>query len=101
MYCGGRWHGLRCPVDPAADPVARLDVSILQSKLLSPVLGIDEHTLHRQQRFATTFCDLKNPRVFDISPGRSEAELAAYLRTLRGRERVRVVGIDHEGPAGS
>lgn len=58
------------------------------------VLGIDEHTLHRGQRFATTFCDLKNHRVFDISPGRSEAELAAYLRTLRGRERVRVVCID-------
>ena len=58
------------------------------------VLGIDEHTLHRGQRFATTFCDLKNRRVFDISPGRSEAELASYLRKLRGRERVRVVCID-------
>ena len=58
------------------------------------VLGIDEHTLHRGQRFATTFCDLKNHRVFDLSPGRSEAELAGYLRTLRGRERVRVICID-------
>ncbi len=58
------------------------------------VLGIDEHTLHRGQRFATTFCDLKNHRVFDISPGRSEPELAGYLRTLRGREHVRVVCID-------
>lgn len=58
------------------------------------VLGIDEHTLHRGQRFATTFCDLKNRRVFDLSPGRSEAELRTYLRSLRGRERVRVVCID-------
>jgi len=58
------------------------------------VLGIDEHTLHRSQRFATTFCDLKNHRVFDISPGRSEAELSSYLRTLRGRQNVRVVCID-------
>lgn len=58
------------------------------------VLGIDEHTLHRGQRFATTFCDLKNRRVFDLSPGRSEAELASFLRSLRGRERVRVVCID-------
>jgi transposase len=62
------------------------------------VLGIDEHTLHRGQRFATTFCDLKNRRVFDVSPGRSEAELAGYLRTLRGRERVRVVCIDLSNP---
>jgi len=58
------------------------------------VLGIDEHTLHRGQRFATTFCDLKNRRIFDISAGKSEAELAAYLRGLRGRERVRIVCID-------
>ena len=58
------------------------------------VLGIDEHTLHRGQRFATTFCDLKNRRVFDISPGKSEAELSGFLRSLRGRDKVRVVCID-------
>ena len=58
------------------------------------VLGIDEHTLHKGQRFATTFCDLKNHRVFDISAGRSESELAGYLGGLRGREGVRVVCID-------
>jgi transposase len=58
------------------------------------VLGIDEHTLHKGMRFATTFCDLKRRRVFDVSPGRSEAELAGYLSTLRGREKVKVVCID-------
>jgi transposase len=58
------------------------------------VLGIDEHTLHKGQRFATTFCDLKRHRVFDLHPGRSEAELAAYLQTLKGREKVRVICID-------
>jgi uncharacterized protein (DUF1015 family) len=42
MYLGGKWHGLRCPVDPKADPVARLDVSVLQDKLLAPLLGIDD-----------------------------------------------------------
>ena len=42
----------------------------------------------------TTFCDLKKRRVFDISPGRSEPELAGYLSTLRGREKVRMVCID-------
>jgi uncharacterized protein (DUF1015 family) len=40
MYLDGKWHGLDCRVDPRADPVARLDVSILQEKLLSPILGI-------------------------------------------------------------
>ncbi len=42
MYLGGKWHGLTCPSDPKADPVARLDVSVLQEKLLSPLLGIDD-----------------------------------------------------------
>jgi uncharacterized protein (DUF1015 family) len=42
MYLDGQWHGLRCPVDPRADPVGRLDVSVLQDKLLAPLLGIDD-----------------------------------------------------------
>jgi transposase len=58
------------------------------------VLGIDEHSLHKKQRFATTFCDLKNRRVFDIVPGKSEADLEPFLRRLKGREKVRVVCID-------
>jgi len=40
MYLAGKWYGLRCAVDPQADPVGRLDVSVLQDKLLAPVLGI-------------------------------------------------------------
>jgi transposase len=58
------------------------------------VLGIDEHSLHRKQRFATTFCDLKNHRVFDLTPGKSDAELRPFLGRLRGRDKVRVVCID-------
>ena len=42
MYLGGKWYGLRMPVDPKADPVSRLDVSVLQDKLLGPVLGIED-----------------------------------------------------------
>jgi uncharacterized protein (DUF1015 family) len=33
---------LRCPIDPGADPVSRLDVSVLQNRLLAPILGIDD-----------------------------------------------------------
>ncbi len=40
MYLGGEWYGLRCPVEPGADAVSRLDVSVLQDRLLAPVLGI-------------------------------------------------------------
>ena len=62
------------------------------------VLGLDEYTLHKAHRFATTFCDLKNHRVFDVVPGRSPAELEHYVRQLKGRERVKVVCIDLSSP---
>ncbi len=42
MYLRGKWYGLRCRADPKADPVARLDVSVLQDRLLAPVLGIED-----------------------------------------------------------
>lgn len=42
MYLGGKWYGLRCAAAPDADPVSRLDVSVLQDRLLAPVLGIDD-----------------------------------------------------------
>jgi transposase len=61
-------------------------------------LGIDEHTLHKSQRFCTTFCDLKNHRIFDVQPGRSEEDLAKFLSKLKGRERVKVVCIDLSSP---
>ena len=58
------------------------------------VLGIDEHTLHKGCRFATTFCDLRNHSVFDVVEGKSAAALEAFLASLQGRERVRMVCID-------
>jgi uncharacterized protein (DUF1015 family) len=42
MYLGGKWYGLRCPADAKAGPVDRLDVSVLQDKLLAPILGVDD-----------------------------------------------------------
>ncbi len=40
MYLGGVWYGLKTEAPAGADPVAALDVSILQDRLLAPVLGI-------------------------------------------------------------
>jgi uncharacterized protein (DUF1015 family) len=42
MYLGGRWYELaiRPELIPAHDPVARLDVSLLQNNLIAPILGI-------------------------------------------------------------
>lgn len=41
MFLGGRWHTLRPRVSPdAADPIGSLDVSVLQDRLLDPILKI-------------------------------------------------------------
>lgn len=42
MYFQGEWTLLECPSPESSDPVARLDVSILQDRLLAPILGIDD-----------------------------------------------------------
>jgi uncharacterized protein (DUF1015 family) len=44
MYLDGAWYGLRPPegsVDQS-DPIASLDVSVLQDRLLAPILGIED-----------------------------------------------------------
>ena len=38
----GEWKGLSWADEPGADPVSVLDVSVLQNRLLAPVLGIDD-----------------------------------------------------------
>ena len=44
MYLGGQWYKLTAKDGsfPADDPVASLDISILQNNLLSPILGIGD-----------------------------------------------------------
>jgi len=44
MYLGGQWYGLRPPAGSVdrEDPIASLDVSVLQDRLLAPILGIED-----------------------------------------------------------
>lgn len=58
------------------------------------VLGIDEHSFSRKQGYATTFCNLKKHKIFDVVKGRSAQDLKKYLAELPGKERVKVVCID-------
>lgn len=42
MYLGGRWYGLEAkPEVVPADPVGALDVSVLQDRVLGPLLGVE------------------------------------------------------------
>jgi len=58
------------------------------------ILGIDEHFFTRKKGYATTFCDLKNHRIYDLTLGRSEAALESYFLQLEGKEQVRIVCMD-------
>jgi len=65
----GEWHSRRCP----------------------PWLGIDEHFFTRRSGYATTLCDLRNHKIYDVVLGRSELALEAYFQSLEGKSEVRVV----------
>lgn len=42
VFIDGKWHGLRLVAPAGADPVSRLDVSLLQDQVLAPLLDIDD-----------------------------------------------------------
>ncbi len=39
-YLAGQWYAMELPIPSDADPVSRLDVSVLQERILAPLLGI-------------------------------------------------------------
>ncbi len=64
------------------------------SNICPEYLGIDEHFFTKKKGYATTFCDLKRSKIFDIRLGKSEKSLNRYLTKLKHKERCRVVCID-------
>jgi uncharacterized protein (DUF1015 family) len=51
MYLGGQWHSLTWDTDAGADPVARLDVSVLQDRVLAPLLGVEDPRTDKRMDF--------------------------------------------------
>jgi transposase len=66
----------------------------LNQSVCPTVLGIDEHSFSRKEGYATTLCDLRKHRVFDIVKGKSANDLGSYLSSLPGKERVKVICMD-------
>ena len=42
FFLAGQWHGIRLEPGDDADPVSSLDVSLLQDRILAPILGIGD-----------------------------------------------------------
>jgi uncharacterized protein (DUF1015 family) len=55
MFVKGRWYALAWDTDVAADPVARLDVSVLQDRLLGPILGVADPRTDARLQFISGF----------------------------------------------
>jgi uncharacterized protein (DUF1015 family) len=72
MYLGGKWYGLSWDIPADANPVSALDVSVLQDRLLGPLLGIDDPRT--------------NERISFVGGIRGTQELEA--RVDSGRDRV-------------
>lgn len=70
----------------------------LQKKICPKVLGVDEHSFSKKQGYATTFCDLKKHKIFDVLKGKSASDLKSYLNSLEGKEKVKVICIDLSSP---
>lgn len=66
----------------------------INNRVCPAVLGIDEHFFSKRQGFATTLCDLRKNRIFDVVKGRSGKQLTDYLDQLPGKENVRVICMD-------
>ena len=62
--------------------------------VLPKYLGLDEHTFSKKMGYITTMCDLKNRRIYDLIPGRSEKALSPKLGQLKGKEKVQMVCMD-------
>jgi transposase len=66
----------------------------LSNRCSPRVLGIDEHFFTKKKGFATTFCDLANHKVYNVTLGRSELSLKPYLERIPERHRTKVVVMD-------
>lgn len=81
MFLGGKWYGLQAEVDPSADPVSALDVSILQDRLLAPVLGIEDPRTSTRIDFVGGIRGT-NELVRRVEDGRAAVAFSMYPTTV-------------------
>jgi len=83
MYLGGQWYGLSLPAN-APGPVgtvAALDVSILQDRLLDPILGIKDIRTDKRVDFVG---GIRGPEELEalVNQGRAAVAFSLYPTTI-------------------
>ncbi len=62
------------------------------------ILGMDEFSVRKGQRYQTLFCDLQLGRRLEVVDGRDKESAKSYLEKLSEPEKVKVVVMDMHGP---
>ncbi|HMP89670.1 MAG TPA: DUF1015 family protein [Kiritimatiellia bacterium] len=81
MYLAGQWYSLSWTPDPNADPVSALDVSVLQSRLLGPVLGIDDPRTNSRIEYAGGFDSVERISK-KVDTGRAAVAFSVHPTTV-------------------
>ena len=93
MYLDGAWYGLTLKDDAGAggDPVAALDVSVLQERLLDPVLGIKDVRTDKRIDFVGGIRGT-DELVQLVDAGRASVAFALYATSIEDLLRVSDAG---------
>jgi uncharacterized protein (DUF1015 family) len=91
MYLGGRWYGLKLKGAPPDDPIAALDVSVLQDNLLDPILGIKDVRTDKRIDFVG---GIRGTRELEklVNEGRATVAFSMYPTTVDDLLRVSDAG---------
>ncbi len=81
MYLEGRWYELTWLEPTGDDPVASLDVSILQERVLAPLLGIDDPRNNSRIAYAGGF-DSVERMVKKVDAGRAAVAFSVHPTTV-------------------
>lgn len=78
---GGRWYALSWAPDPTASPVDALDVSVLQARVLGPILGIDDPRTSERIDFIG---GIRGPEALEqrVDEGRAACAFSMYPTTV-------------------
>ncbi|HMP71906.1 MAG TPA: DUF1015 family protein [Kiritimatiellia bacterium] len=81
MYLDQTWYKLTWTPDPHADPVSALDVSVLQDRVLQPLLGVDDPRTDPRMAYAGGFDSIER-MVKRVDTGRAAVAFSMFPTTV-------------------